>query len=530
MNLLKWSVTVFLALSFENVCLGVTTSYISLEDEDITLKSIVVTSGKDNLQSIYAKPLSEYLAELIETDHFFDLLTSTNFTDVDLSDLRAQPKLVTDGLSKANADGMIHLQLSKGQMGIRFELGLFTRRSGQIWAYADFLETEKFDLEHARSSLRSLYQQILNQVPFQGLILSRTGGKVTINRGSLSGLKPDQDIDVIQVVGVKRHPQFQFVTHVQKEIVGKIRLTKTDESLSFGYILFEKEPQALQPGLKLLLREPIYYPSLATSTNESVVEHLLARGDGNVIMQGDSKEWMPLETPTFGRAHVLFGMGQFGATTNLSVSGGQQGSTLLAINAQVDADLWITRSWFVRAGLNQGSAQFANPLPDSTPAKLNFSLQSVKVAAGYDLEASPSVYGPRLQGLIGYSQFSATATESTPTSFTNNVFSGFGFGLAGYMPWDEYESKWGFGAELWYHLMPSVSETPVSSGSAENTKIIELCGAAYYHWRPNIYWIGKLSIDSLNTSFTGTGTRTAETASSTDFAWTHLNAGIEYLF
>ncbi len=530
MNLLKWSMVLFSSFILESASYGVTTSYVSADDEDITLKSIMVTSGKDNLQSIYAKPLSEFLADFIEKEHFLELSNATPEPDVDLSDLRSQPKIVTDILAKTNADGLIHLQLSKGQMGLRIELGLFTRKSGQLWAYADMLEKEKFDLEYARKLVQVLYQQLINQIPYQGLLLSRTGGKVTINRGSLAGLRPDQDIDVIQVVGVKRHPQFQFVTHVQKEIVGKIRITKTDETLSFGYILFEKEPQALQAGLKLLLREPVYYPSLATSKNETIVEHLLARGDGSVIMQGDSKEWLPQDPPTFGRAHVLFGMGQFGASTNLSTSGGQQGSTLLALNAQVDADLWITRNWFIHAGLNQGSAQIANPLANSSPAKLNFSLQSLKVAAGYDLEISQSIYGPRLQGLVGYSQFSATSTESSPTSFTNNVFSGFGFGLAGYMPWDEYESKWGFGAELWYHLLPSVSETPVTSGSSVNTKIIELSGAAYYHWRPNIYWMGKLSIDSLNTSFSGTGTRTGESATSTDFAWTRMNAGIEYLF
>ncbi len=531
MSFFKRILTISTILFLHFTASAVTTSYVSADDEDITLKSVIVTPGKDNVQSIYSKPLSEYLITLIEKDRFLEYRESPTPTSAfDLDELRSQPQQTSGFLSKLKADGLIHLQISKGQMGLRFELSLFTKSSGKIWGYADQLETENFDLEKARDVVQKLYTQILGQIPYQGLLLSRQGTKVTVNRGSLAQVQPDQEINVIQVVGVQRHPQFQFVTQVHKEIIGRIRITKVDESLSFGLILFEKEPQSLQPGLKLLLREPVYYPNLATSKNEAVVEHLLTRTDSSVIMQGDSKEWLPQDPPTFGRAHVLFGMGQFGASTTLSTSGGQQGSTILALNAQVDADLWITRSWFLRAGLNQGSAQVTNPLANSTPSKLNFSLQMLKVSAGFDLEVSESVYGPRLQALMGYSQFSSLATESTPTSFTSTVFNGVGFGLSGYMPWEEYESKWGFGAEMWYHLLPSVTETPVTSGSSRNTHILELTASSYYHWRPNIYWMGKVSVDSFKTSFSGSGTRTIEQASSSDFAWTRINAGIEYLF
>lgn len=510
---------------------AVTTTYISADDEEITLKSLLISPGKDNLQSIYARPLSLYLESLIEKEHVFSIAKySDGDATFDLDELRAQTQKTSALLEKSNADGLVHLQVSKGQMGLRFEMALFTKKSGQVWAYADLLEKDHFDLEHARESVQTLLHQILGQIPYQGLVLSRTGGRITINQGANGGVKPDQEIDVIQVVGVTRHPQFQFVTHVQKEIIGKLRITKVDEWLSFGYILFEKEPQVIQPNLKLLIRDPIFYPNLATSKNESVVKHLLSRGDGRVIMQKDAAEWIPEDNPTFGRMHLLLGMGQFGASTNIASAGGQQGSTLLALNAQVDADLWITRSWFLRLDFTQGSAQLANPLSDSSPAKLNFSLIGLKGAIGYDFLISNSIYGSRIQALLGYSQFSAATTDSTPTSFTSSIFSGIGVGLSGYTPWDEYESKWGFGAELWYHLYPSVSETPVTSGSPQNTNIVELSGAGYYHWRPNLYWVTKVSLNSLNTSFSGTGTRTNGTASSSDYSWTRINAGVEHLF
>ncbi len=510
--------------------LGLTTSFVSADDEEITLKTLAVSSGKDNLQGIYARPLSQFIESLIEQDHSFDLKSALPSTaNLDLNDLRSNPKTTSELIGKHSSDALIHLQATKGTMGLQIELALFTKKSGQLWAYTEKLVTEKFDLENVKKATATLYSQLINQIPYQGMILSRTGGKVTINRGAQFQLYPDQEINIIQVIGVKRHPQYQFVTHVEKEIIGKIKLTKIDETLSFGYIIFEKEPQSVQPGLKILLREPIYYPSLATSKNEEVVDYLLTRADGQTMLRDNSNEWLPEGRPTFGRTHILFGLGQFTTSTTLSTDGGQQGSTLMALNAQVDADLWITQKWFTRLGLNQGSAQVKNPLSGSTPENINFSLQGIKVAAGYDFTLSQSVYGPRLQAMLGYSQFSAKATESAPTSFTSTSYSGLCFGVTGYIPWDEIESKWGYGAELWYHLLPSVSETPVTSGTSSTTQIIELSGSTLYRWRPNLYWIGKLSMDSLSTSFSGTGTRT-QSASAADLSWVRVNGGIEYLF
>jgi len=522
---------VFAALlfSFPNFGLSVPTTYVSAEDEDITLRSIVVSQGKDNVQGIYVKPLAGHLVGLLTNEHFLDLNPYTSPDTLDINELKSNSKLTSEIINKNKSDGLLHLQITKGQMGLLLELGLFTKKSGLLWAYTENLEKEKLDIESLKKNIDTMYGQIMNQIPYQGIILSRSSNRITVNRGSLSNMRVDQDIDVIQIVGAKRHPQFQFITQIQKEIIGKIRITKVDENLSFGYLLFEKEPQAVQAGLKILLKEPTYYPQLATSKNEAVVDHLLARKDGGVMLRGDSSEWRPLENPTFGRAYVLFGMGQFASSTNLSTDGGQQGSTILAFNAQADADIWMTRKWFLRVGLNQGSAQINNPLSGSSPSKINYSIQGLKTALGYDFEISPTIYGPRIQAMLGYSLFNANATESTPTSFTSTVYSGLGLGLSGYMPWNDENSKWGFGAELWYHLAPSVTESPVTSGTPEKIQIVELSGSAHYRWRPDISWISKLTFTSLSSSFSGTGTR-AQAATSSDLSWIRVNGGMEYLF
>jgi hypothetical protein len=522
--------SLIIILYFQSLGLAVTTTYVSADDGDITLKSVVMTTGKDNVQGIFAKPLSEELLKIVESEHFFEVPQAPLEGDFDLDDLRANPKQVNALVTKAGTDGLLHLQISKGQIGLRMELGLFTRTSGLLWAYSEFVEKQKFDHDYLRGTIKIMYEQIINQLPYQGLVLSRSGSKVTVNRGTSAGLRPDQEINVIQVLSVKRHPQFQFVTHVEKQIVGKIRLIKTDETLSFGHILFEQEPQVIQPGLKLLLREPVSYPNLVLSQNEGVIDHLMGRPDAEVMMKGDAKEWLPQSVPTFARVHALLGWGEFNTTTNLATSGSQEGLTSFALNAQFDADLWINRTWFIRAGINQGSAQVKNPLSGSAPTRLNYSIQSTKLALGYDFEVASSIYGPRIQALLGVSQFHAKVTESNPTSFTTTDYNSNVVGLVGYMPVDDLSPKWGLGAEIWYHLSPSVTEKPVTSGDPENLYLSQIAGSVYYNWTPNLYWIFRLSIDSARSDFSGTGTRLGEMATSTEINWRRIDVGVEYLF
>lgn len=530
MSVFKRILLVCILVCCQNLGLAISTSYVSADDTDITIKSVAITAGRDNVQGIFSKPMTEELQNLVNNEHFFELLNSPLAGDFDLDELRATPKLVIDATTKAQTDGLLHLQISKGALGLRMELGLFTKTSGLLWAYSEFIEKQKFDHDYLRGVVKTLYEQIVGQLPYQGLILSRAGNKVTINRGALGGLRPDQEINVIQILSVQRHPQFKFATHVEKQIVGKIRLTQTDDTLSFGHILYEKEPQVIQPGMKLLMREPVAYPNLVSSKNEGIIEHLMGRPDGDVMMQGDAKEWVPQDVPTFARVHALLGWGEFNTSTHLATSGSQQGLTSFALNAQFDADLWINRTWFIRAGINQGSAQVKNPLSGSSPSVLNYSIQSTKLALGYDFEVDSSVYGPRLQALLGLSQFHAKVTDSNPTSFTTTDYDSNTIGLVGYIPLDELNPKWGLGAEIWYHFNPSLDEKPVTSGDSDNIYLSQIAGAVYYNWTPNLYWLFRLCVDSARSDFTGTGTRIGEMATSTELNWRRIDVGIEYLF
>lgn len=510
---------------------SVTTTFISPEDEDITLRSVGVTTGRDNVMGVYASPLSTFLSEELAKGKFLDTkLLSGGKTEWDINQLKAEPTNTAQKIKDVSVDAIIHLQVSKGPMGLRYELGLFTAKSGLLWAYVDYLEKAKMDLEYGKDIVRKLSQQLLSQLPFQGLILSRNGNKVTVGRGQLGGVKPDQEIDVIQIVGVTRHPQFQFVTEVQKQVVGRIHITSIDETMSFGYIMFEKEPQSLEVGHKLLIREPIFYPTLASSKNEPVVDHLLSRSDGAVVLQGTSKEWTPEDPPSFGRAHFLFGLGAFGAGSKFETSGSKKETSPYAGNAGVDLDLWLTQRWSLYFAFNQGTADLNNPIDGSTPLTITFALQNIKMGFGYDLGLSDDVDGPRMKIHLTNSQFKTRATESLPTSYTGSTFTGTAVGLVGFLPLTEESKKWGMGAEFWYHLSPRIKESPVKSGASSSVEMSELAWLLSYKLNSKVSWTSKYSMNTYRSRFSGQGTRVGEVVSSSEYTWKYVNVGMEYLF
>lgn len=520
-----------LILFFPLGAFSIATTFVSADDEDITLQSVAISPGHDNVQGIYAPALTNYLQTLIEGSRFLDgRMATSNTTEWDLNELRSSPTATSKLIRQLNADSLIHLQVSKGQMGLRYELGLFTAKTGQLWAYADAMEPTKLDLEYGKDIVRKLYQHILAQLPFQGLILSRQGNKVTVGRGQLGGLRPDQEIEVIQVVGVKRHPEFQFVTEVHKQVIGKIHITQVDETMGFGYIIFEREPQSLKVGHKLLIREPVLYPALASSKNEPVVDHLMARADGAVVLQGQSKEWKPEDPPTFGRAHFLFGLGDFGSGSKFETSGPQKETTLSASNASVDSDLWLTQNWLLSFALNQGTADLENPLAGSSPATITFALQNIKMGIGYDLGLSNDINGPRLKIHLANSQFKTRVTDNSPTSYTGSSFTATAVGLIGHLPLTDDSTKWAMGAEFWYHLSPRIKESPVKSGQGSNIEMSELSWLLSYKMNSRVSWMSKYSMNTYRSRFSGTSTRVGELVSSSEITWKYLNFGMEYLF
>lgn len=502
--------------------------YVSAIDQELSIRKVFFDHATDNVSGIFAKPLEQALKERIDSEKRWDLVSAPDTPAPESIDLLLeQPTKVSAKIQTSGTDALIKLSVLKGPSGIQIKLGLFTA-SGIIFSLKDVYKIDKFEIAKLESELFNLYEQLINDIPFQGLVLSRYENNVTINRGRNAQLRPDSELHIVQIVTIERHPKFNFIVSSQKEILGKIRLTKVDETLSFGTILYEKEKQVIQPALKVIFNEPKIYPNFANSDNRDVITDLANRSDSGLMLGTQANEWKPAHMPTFGKVDILLGLGNYQTGSNLSVNGGAVASSPLAMDMNLGLEMWLNPQWLLGITLDQGAANIANPIENSEPSKLNFSLAKYNILAGYNFLLEEDYFGPKIQFLMGLTSFQSKTNDSTPTAFTSMGYSGVGIGVRAIYPFQEH-SPWTIGGETFFSFSPQTTETPVTSGDVDVTNIVSFAGLGSYRVRANTNFLGKLIVDTYSTTFSGSGTR-AESATDTTHAWLRVAMGLEFLY
>ena len=96
-----------------------------------------------------------------------------------------------------------------------------------------------------------MLKDVLKKIPYDALVLSRQGNLITVNLGKKDGIEKGKVLTVIQIIKEQRHPKFGILIKTDKEILGKIKLLKIDDNLSFGKIIVEKEKGAIQKHSKI---------------------------------------------------------------------------------------------------------------------------------------------------------------------------------------------------------------------------------------------------------------------------------------
>jgi hypothetical protein len=503
--------------------------FVSQLDKDLSVQSIVVPGLIDNVDGIYSRPLSIQLKAIVEGDKQVITTELKNPQRVILEELESDPKSALKILSETKTDAILAGRITKGQKGISLRLGLFTGPKGELLLDEKIENFTGFEIADLREQLLSMYGKMKRRLPYQGTILSRKGQVVTLNLGKSNGIHEGDVIDAIQIIKANRHPKFKFLIGTDKEILGKIRVTKAEDYLSFAEIVMERDENILQVSTKLLPISFISYPSIPKTADGKGFEGLNERGDAPLSTGNDAQEWTPNPTPTFGKIAFLLGLGSNTINNNLVTSGSVEGKSGFTPSIHFETEMWLTTKWFADITLRQFIFNVNNGLPGSNPGTLNASVSQYTLQFGYNVLLEERFSGPKFQILGGYTKIDSKIDSSTPTALTSLGFNGFAIGLGGYFPLDEAQNPYGFGANFNYYLTSSVNEAPVSSGSGSSAKMSTLTLYGDYKLSPTLKLRGDLMYDAYNASFSGAGSR-AEAADSASLSSTTIAGGIEYLF
>jgi hypothetical protein len=504
--------------------------FVSQLDKDLTVRSIVVTTLADNTDGIYSRPLSIQLRAIVENDKQLSLVEYSPSQKVILEELENDSKLAKKILTDSKADAVLAGRITKGQRGMTLRLGLFAGSQGDLLLEEKVENFTGFEIADLRTQLEEMYSKMKQRFPYHGVILSRKGQVVTLNLGKANGINDGDVIDAIQIIKAQRHPKFKFLVGTDKEILGKIKVTKAEEYLSFAEIVLERDENVLQINTKLLPITFVRYPSIPRTADGKQHESLNDRADAPLATGDGAEEWRPNNTPTFGKFAFLLGMGSYAINNNLNATGAVEGKSGFTPSIHFETEMWLTPTWFANIAIRQFIFSVDNGLTGSNPSKLNASVSQYTLQFGYNVLLEDRFSGPKFQLLGGYTKVASKVDGSTPTALTSLGFNGFAFGFGGYFPLDENENPYGFGANFNFYLTASADEAPVTSGSSSSAKMSTLTIYGDYRLSPRLKLRGDLMYDAYNANFSGTGSRDSGPADSASLSSTTIAGGIEYSF
>ena len=146
---------------------------------------------------------------------------------------------------------------------------------------------------------------------------------MTVNLGTKDGIQTNQMLSVIQLIKAHRHPKFNFLVRTEKEIFGKIKVLKVDETLSFGVVVSEKERGAIQKGSKIGPLDFVTYSGTESlSLEPSAEDALVNRDDSNIAFGKNARAWQPQSPATFGQIGARLGLAQVKEATQVNGVGG----------------------------------------------------------------------------------------------------------------------------------------------------------------------------------------------------------------
>ena len=503
-------------------------TYKSSIDERLTIRKVTVLPGSDNTDGIYARPIETHLVSLVKGSHRWEYsesgIAALPKTPLELEE---NPEFVKAALSTIDADAAILPVITRGPNGLSIRLDLFIKADGRLLAQEVLRDYSRYELADVRATSTGLYRKLIATIPYEGLILSRQGTRVTMNLGKDDGIRVDQSVSVVQIISETRHPKFGFLISTEKEILGQVKVLKVDDTLSFGVITAEKERGAIRRLAKISGVKPIEYGEAQSLTpgNDSDVRN---RADSGVAFGDGAKEWLPVKAPAFGQVGLKLGFGNYTGSTNLTGVGALEAKSSFYPFIGVNGELWLNPQWSVLADVTQGILSTPNPRAGSSPGDLNHAMSKFSMAIGYNFLIRDDFFGPKFQLKTGFSFYRMFVDDSNPTALTTVNYNGLLLGLGLYFPVSN-EGLWAVGGDLALTLFSKLNETPVTSASSSNNTINDFSLFLERKVAVNLKARAALDFSLYSSSLSGTGSR-AESATSISQRSMGLSAGLTYQF
>ncbi len=501
-------------------------------DDLLTVEKVSVFPFTDNIQGIYARPLEAHFIALIDKMHRWDYVPASSSGPILApEELESSTEKTLQASQGLDADGFFVVRVSKGPNGVTIHMSMFLKKDGKLLSQAILKDYKQFDIGSLKEQVTHLLTEVVTRLPYSGRVLSREANRVTVNLGSRDGISPNQMLNVVQVIQAQRHPKFNFLIKTEREIFGKIKILKTDETLSFGVVVSERDKGAIQKNSKVGSVDFVTYGNSGSlSLTPTPEEALGLREDGKVAFGKDARAWQPQNPPSFGQVGGTLGFSRSSLNRQTSTVGSAESTDNFAPNVALLGEIWVTQEWTFHAKLKQAIIAIDNPVSGSTPGKLSQSLTYYEAAVGYTFRFGPHLWSSNVEPYFGLFYYRLYTDNSTPTVFTTMQFSGMKMGVRGSTPVSD-DGVYGVGGDFSLantpFFKPGVKETPAPSGDSATGTVVQFGIFGYKRMGERLKLQGALDFEMFSATFSPSGPNPATSASHRHLT---LSGGVIYMF
>lgn len=398
-------------------------------DKNLLVKRIFLFPSLDDMNGVLAPKLDEKLNNLFRSNSRFDPVRDPQVLKALSSgdsgyEKAAQNQAVHREAARVTGSDSTALLTSKN-IGNDSEMHLEIRDAQGDLIFVETGSLPGFSSMDARwGMVEKLFQAVVARLPYDGTVTGRTATTLTLDLGS-KAVKVGDELDLVRIVSVQRHPLLKTVVGTDYVRVGRARVNHVDRALSFAELLEESPGESAQPGTKILRSRAIY----SSREREEPVNYGPEKKVAPTESSLPPEERLPgdFEKPRarYGKvgANLLFGSLTHTQTSGSTVSE-YSGS---GFGASVDGELWVTKNWIASLGLGSQSANLSGKGTDLGSA----SWKGFGAYAGYRFFLDALGEESQITGMIGYQTQKYTIPALSSANVSGKTYNGFGLKMAG---------------------------------------------------------------------------------------------------
>jgi hypothetical protein len=427
----------------------------------------------DNVDGLFADYVAQAYNEYFSQQTRFiaqdiskgeNLLTQSKIPYVKL----IEDKEVLGQLSRAmRVESLIRTKVTKEGPSYRFNLEWLHTPKMDLLATETFTLQEpgdgkSFGLGNIKGSLQEALDRMIKKVPFTAQVTGRDNNSVTVNVGKASNIRRGDTLVIATLEEIKRHPLLKSIVDWRMAQIGKIEIEDVDEKIAFGRVVEEEPGRQISRFQKVVQIIPKAIP-LAPE-----------------VQIEESEETKSINSPpSLGWVNGSIIVGSLDREISDSTNAGQKGSGFF-YGGIGEAQLWLTRQWFVDLQLGGGTSSFTQKNISTnaeTASGVNGTMFFGKFDVGYTFFTTTQLFGPKGFVRLGYQWTNYGFPQMPALLLVPSSYGGLFVGIGGELP---VRDEWGIAVTLDFGLINSATVSDLSYGEVRGSQHLAFFIGTYY--------------------------------------------------